>query len=355
MWQAEIKPVVPSPTNLNADWAMTSVDQVPSVPVPMVIDTDGGVDDAVALFFAATAVDIDLVAVTVVHGNVDVEMAAANVCKVLWAAGRRDIPVLIGERAPLGPVPSLRPADFIHGQDGLGNTYRPRAPYEANSGSVAELWEQLLTQRPDQIVLVTLGPLSNVAAALRVAPQLAKGFARLVVMGGAVTTHGNALPLAEANIAHDPVAAQEVVQAGWRAPSLLVGLDVTHVATLTETEMDLFGQHRTEAAKFLDEPLRFYGASAGTFCPAGEFPCHDFLAVLAAARPVVSGPLVPLAVQTAPGPAWGATVADFRQAHFELAGASSVQGSLPGFATWEVGLQVDVAAFRSALHDLAAG
>lgn len=317
--------------------------------VPVVVDTDGGVDDAVALWFAATADDVELVAVTVVHGNVDVARAAGNVCRVLEAAGRPDVPVVVGESAPVGPVPTLRRADFIHGADGLGDTDRPPASFGPVDGSVHDVWAEIVAERPDEVTLVTLGPLSNPAAVLRRSPDVATGFQRLVVMGGAVTVPGNALPLAEANIAHDPVAAHEVVTAAWTRPPLLVGLDVTHRSTITADTVRALERRETPAARFLADPLAFYGRSAGTFCAPGEFPCHDLLAVLAAVRGVASGPVLPLAVQTAPGPAWGATVADRRVPFFERAGAGSQQGTLADFAPWEIALDVDPTAVHTAV------
>ena len=333
---------------------MSVGDRSRPAPIPLIIDTDGGVDDAVALWFAATAPDVDLRAVTVVHGNVPVEVAAGNVCRVLEAAGRADVAVVVGADRPLGPVPTLRRADFIHGTDGLGDTFRPPSSFAPIAdASIEEVVAGVVASSPD-VRLVTLGPLTNVALLARTTPELIASFDRLVVMGGAVAVGGNALPAAEANIAHDPVAAAEVVTAPWRRPPLLVGLDVTHRATFTASEAEVFSRRGGSAARFLADPLAFYARAAGTFCAPGEFPCHDALAVMAAVRTIVSGPVLPMAVQTEPGPAWAATVADRRVPFFERAGAGSQQASLAGFAPWEIGLEVDVAAFRAALRTLAA-
>ncbi|MFN3258649.1 MAG: nucleoside hydrolase [Ilumatobacter sp.] len=319
---------------------------------PLVIDTDGGIDDAAALFFAATSEFVDLAGVTVVGGNVSIDVATRSVCTVLEAAGRTDVRVAIGEHTPAGPVPALRPADFIHGLDGLGNTGRsPQASWTIEPDATA-LIHDVCAERPGEVSLVTLGPLTNVAIALRSQPKLAALVDRLVVMGGTIAVQGNALPAAEANIAHDPIAASEVVIAAWRQPPLLVGLDVTHQATFTASEVALLAEERTAAASFLHEPLDFYRRSAGTFCAPGEFPCHDLLATMAAVLPLVDGPVLPLAVQTAPGPAWGATVADRRVPFFERAGAGSVQSTVSEFARWQIGLDVDVDAFRRAVRSM---
>lgn len=170
-------------------------------------------------------------------------------------------------------------------------------------------------------------------------------------MGGAVGCCGNALPAAEANVAHDPVAADVVLGASWATPPLLVGLDVTHRATLTSAELELARQGRTAAARFLADPLAFYARLGGTFTPDGEVPCHDLLAVMAAAlADLVQGPVLPLAVQATPGPAWGMTVADRRQPHF--ARRDQLQATSDGFAPCQVGLDVDVDLFRRQLRSL---
>jgi purine nucleosidase len=321
----------------------------------MVIDTDGGVDDAAAIAWAATSPHVELLAVTAVHGNVDPHRGAANVCRVLEAVGRADIPVAVGADGPVGRVPTLRPADFIHGVDGLGNTHRETPSTTSVQTAAIDMLTDVVASRPGEVVVVTLGPLTNLATVIHDRPQAVDDVRRLVVMGGAIVEQGNALAAAEANIAHDPSAAARVVTAPWRRPPLLVGLDVTHRATLTATEMALLEEHRTPAAAFLDQPLRFYVQGAAAFCPPGESPCHDLLAVVAAAAGIVHGPVLPLAVQTEPGPAWGATVADRRVPFFERAGSGSEQATVDGFAPWEIGLHVDVPAFRREVRWLFGG
>src|SRR5690349_2270844 len=150
---------------------------------PIVIDTDGGVDDAVALWWALTDPALDVVAITVVWGNVDVDVATASVLRVVHAAGRADVPVAIGAREPLRPAPDLRPATFIHGDDGLGNAAGPVAPLHAVDEAAPALLTRLARERPGELTLVTLGPLTNVGIALHDDPACASGFGDLVVMG----------------------------------------------------------------------------------------------------------------------------------------------------------------------------
>ncbi len=321
--------------------------------VKMVIDTDGRVDDAVAILWAATRHDIELLAITVVHGNVESQVAAENVCRVLELAGRIDVPVYLGEASPLPGAPSLRPADFVHGADGLGNTNRPKASVSPLAGDGVNALIEVVKRNVGEISLVTVGPLTNVARAIQRESSFASAVKELVVMGGAVTVPGNALPAAEANIAHDPEAARIVVSAPWATPPLLVGLDITHRATFTESMLCEIESASNPYARFLAAPLRFYQFAGGTFCEVeGDFPCHDLLATMAAVLPVVRGERLPLGVQTGDGPALGATVADLRQPYFAKRGGDSIQGHDMPFYDWRIGLDVDVEMFRSEIRRL---
>lgn len=314
--------------------------------VTMIIDTDGGVDDAVAILWAATSPQVDLIGISVVHGNVPMRQAGQNVCRILELAGRSDVPVALGEADPYLSAPHLRPADFVHGADGLGNTNYPEPALAPTDEHGVDLLLRLVSDRPGEVSLVTIGPLTNVARAIARDAGFAPRVRELVVMGGAVTVPGNALPAAEANIAHDPEAAAIVVRAPWSQPPLLVGLDVTHLATFTPGMLAAIEGSGQRYATYLAAPLRFYSDAGGTFCAPGEFPCHDLLAVLAACMPLVDADVLPLAVQYTPGPALGATVADLRVPYFARKGPQSIQSEDMGFADWRIGLRVDVAAFR---------
>jgi purine nucleosidase len=315
---------------------------------PVIIDTDGGVDDAAALWWALRNPDLDVLAITVVWGNIPVERAMVSVGRVLAAAGRPDLPVAQGAAGPVGHAPTLRPATFIHGDDGLGNTTAGQPPpaMTVAAESAPELLRRLCAERPGEVSLLTIGPLSTLALVLDEDPAFASTVRELVVMGGSARAGGNALPAGEANIAHDPLAAARVAAAPWPQPPLLVGLDVTREATLTEAHFALLAEHRTEAAEFLDAPLRFYRRFGGVLT-APNCPCHDLVATMALAQPglIPDAPVLPMAVDDAGGPAWGATVVDFRApAVARLRGAE--QDRPPGFGLWRIGLGADVARFR---------
>ena len=243
----------------------------------MIIDTDGGIDDASALWWvlsaAAVAAGVEVVGITTVHGNIDAGTAAQNVCRILEAAGRADIPVAVGADEPFAPAPEMRAADFIHGVDGLGETHLPSASFGPVDEAADSLLARLVAEAAaagELLTVVTLGPLSNLAHRVTADPAWVDGVERLVIMGGSVNMPGNAKPGAEANVAHDPAAAAVVVHAAWRRPPLMVGLDVTHVGTLTATEFDLADHRRTPAAQFLAGPLAFYRRFGGTFCEPGS-------------------------------------------------------------------------------------
>jgi purine nucleosidase len=320
--------------------------------VKMIIDTDGGVDDAVAILWAATSPDVELLGISVVHGNVPMRQAGQNVCRILELAGRTDVPVALGEADPYPSAPHLRPADFVHGADGLGNTNYPEPSMAPTTEHGVDLLLRIVASYPGDVSVVTIGPLTNVARAIARDASFASSVRELVVMGGAVTVPGNALPAAEANIAHDPEAASIVVRGAWSRPPLLVGLDVTHLATFTPAMLAAIEASPHPYATYLAAPLRFYSDAGGTFCAPGEFPCHDLLAVLAACMPVVDADVLPLAVQHTPGPALGATIADLRVPFFARKGAQSIQSEDMGFSDWRIGLRVDVEVFRREIRAL---
>ena len=319
---------------------------------PVIVDTDGGVDDAVALWWALTDPSLDVVAVTTVWGNVPVDVATKSVLRVVEATGRGDVPVAVGAGAPFGPAPELRPATFIHGDDGLGNTHRPEPDLRPVSEPAVDLLRRVVAERPGDVAVITLGPVTNVARAIEGDPTFASSVAELVVMGGSTRFGGNALPAGEANIAHDPEAAQVMVGAPWTSPPLLVGLDVTMQATLTQDEFALLARRVNAAGAFLDDPLRFYRIF-GSSLSVPECPCHDLLAVLAFSEPdvILDAPALPMAIDVAGGAAWGATVVDFRAPKFAAVDGSE-QPAHEGFHPWRIALDVDVERFRRRFREL---
>lgn len=315
----------------------------------IVIDTDGGVDDAAALWWLLEQPDVEVVAIVTTAGNVDVDVATGNVHRILHAAGRTGIPVARGAATPVGPAPLTGRASFVHGEDGLGGCARrwPRGDVATVSEPGSELLARLVAEQPGELDLVCIGPLSTLARALEAETGIAGDLRTLTVMGGVVRRHGNALPLGEANIGHDPEAAAAVGARPWAAPPVLVGLDVTMVATLHDDDLELAREGRTSAACFLADPLAVYAdfyRRAGSM-PDGAFPCHDLVAAMVAVDPslLVDAPVVSVGIDVGRSAAWGATVADLRP---------SPQSTPDGFHPWRIALAVDADRVRSAFRTL---
>ncbi|MEX2555431.1 MAG: nucleoside hydrolase [Actinomycetota bacterium] len=328
-------------------------------PIPVILDTDGGVDDCAALWFGLTSPAIEIVAITCVAGNVNAAQAARNVAKVLKAAGRSDIPFSIGADQPLGPGPAI-PGDLpVHGSDGLGDAGIPDAALDPTTEPAIELILRLVDARPGELTLVAVGPFTNVALALRSEPSLAGRVRDLVVMGGAAQMPGNVTATSEFNVAKDPTAAAETVAASWPRPPTMVGLDATHQATMGARELDLVAERRTPAAAFMADPLRTYHRIQSMVSEDGTVPCHDALALMAVAHPeLLITEVLPVNVDTGGGAAWGMTVVDFRARSLA---SGSIPADLLGLAQeaffagkhpWRVALGADVDGFRARLNEL---
>jgi pyrimidine-specific ribonucleoside hydrolase len=223
--------------------------------IPVVVDVDTGVDDALALLFAARHPDLDLRAVTCVAGNVGVDQVVVNTLTVLEAAGALDVPVARGAARSLvqKPVP-LRP---VHGADGLGDVGWAPSERLAEERQAVELLRAELTAGPS-ITLIALAPLTNIALLLRTYPEVVDGIARFVFMGGAATG-GNATPSAEFNIWHDPEAAAIVldVLAGSGTPVTMYGLDVYYEPAASAAQAEELSQAADPAARLAGQLLRY--------------------------------------------------------------------------------------------------
>ncbi|WP_051515876.1 nucleoside hydrolase [Candidatus Blastococcus massiliensis] len=200
-------------------------------PVPLVIDTDPGIDDALAILLALASPEVDLRLVTTVHGNVDLEQTTENARRVLHLAGRSDVPVAAGARAAL-VHPQPRRAGHVHGDAGLGGVQLPPSPAGVDRRPAVVALAELLTTSPAPVTVAAIGPLTNIALLLAVYPEAAARIGRLVVMGGSAARGGNITPAAEFNVWSDPEAAAAVL--GSTIPTVMVGLDVTLPTVLTE-------------------------------------------------------------------------------------------------------------------------
>ena len=195
-------------------------------PVKVIYDTDPGVDDAMALYYALAHPGLDVVGITTTFGNVTVAQAATNALYLTAIAGKSQIPVTRGVASPMGRRSEAK-FDNIHGADGLGNLpCRVATTNQLDPRSSAQFIVDMARTQPGHITLVAVGPLGNVALALQMEPQLPQLLKEVIIMGGTVLEPGNVSPVAEANIWNDPHAADKVFTAGFKLS--MVGLDVTH-------------------------------------------------------------------------------------------------------------------------------
>ena len=250
--------------------------------VPVILDVDTGTDDALALGYAVASPRIELVAVTTVAGNVGVEKTTANTLAVLDWLGAGDVPVHRGASRPL--VRPHRDAVYFHDEGGLGGAQLPPSIRSVGADRGPAALIRLARLRPREVTLVTLGPLTNLAIALNVEPNLPELLKSVVVMGGAYSVPGNTTPAAEFNILVDPEAAEQVFTA--RFPTLTtVGLDVTERVALTRDDWDA-----VNAASTIPPPatlLREVGKFAFSRLGREQFSLHDPLSVAVAIDPTL--------------------------------------------------------------------
>lgn len=287
-------------------------------PTKIVLDCDTGVDDTLAILYAAIHPAVDLLAVCSVWGNVDIDTATRNCVHVLDLAGRPDVPVARGAAGPIAGAPPVF-AYHVHGRDGQGNAgptdYAPGSEQGSVEISAAEQIIAMARAHPGEVELVAVGPMTNVALALALCPELVTLVRGITIMGGAALAPGNVTEVAEANIWCDPEAAAAVFRAAWSLT--MVGLDVTMRTTLNDEHRELLAQGGTigqYVAGILDHYIGYFAEAA-----FGERrSCmHDALAVAVAAGTLVPGlaPTVRAFVVTGDGPTRGQTVCDLRGAY----------------------------------------
>ncbi len=249
----------------------------------IILDTDPGIDDALALFLALASPEVQLEAVTTVHGNVPVELTTRNALSLLAVAGRSDIPVARGSAGPLVRAPVN--AKYVHGPTGLGTLTLPDPQQNVVEQPAVDLLIERVLAAPGELTLVAIGPLTNLALALRREPAIARHARQVVIMGGALRVPGNVTPAAEFNIYADPHAAQIVLQAGW--PIRLVSLDVTNQTVMSREQVRQLAQKQRPVSQCIEQMLEFYFE---VFAPAygtNVLRLHDPLCLAAAFRPDV--------------------------------------------------------------------
>jgi purine nucleosidase len=279
--------------------------------IPLLIDTDPGVDDALALLMAFADKRHDVVGLAIAAGNVGLAHTVANALKLCEVAGRDDVPVFPGCAGPL--LHAADDASYVHGRDGFGDTGYVHAERGAAGEHAALAILRLSHEYAGRLLLVALGPLTNIAIALKLDPTLPRRIARCVVMGGAVTGRGNVTPSAEFNAWFDPEAADIVFSgfprielADWEAV-VRHGLDQAQAAAWMRDA----GTPRATFYEAISRHTREWSADRR----GDRWLCADALAMALALAPEGAAPLVerPLAVELAHGLCRGMTVVDWER------------------------------------------
>lgn len=280
-----------------------------SKPHPIIIDTDPGQDDAVAILLALASPELEVLGITAVAGNVPLALTELNARKICELAGRSDIKVYSGAIRPM--VRSLVTAEEVHGKTGLDGPVLPDPVMPLQTQHAVDfLVDTFMSHPAGTITLCTLGPLTNVALALVREPRIASRIKQIVAMGGGYFEQGNVTPSAEFNIYVDPHAARIVFEAG--IPLTLIPLDCTHQALTTASRVEAFrampNASGPAVAAMLDFFERFdenkYGTDGG--------PLHDPCVIAWLLKPsLFTGRLVNVSVECESELTMGATVVDW--------------------------------------------
>lgn len=275
----------------------------------IIIDTDPGQDDAVAILLALASPELDVVGITAVAGNVPLRLTEKNALKICELAGRRDVKVFSGAIRPL--VRQLVTAEHVHGKTGLDGPDLPEPTMKLQEQHAVDfIVETLMREEPGTITLCPLGLLTNIALALVREPKIAPRIKEIVLMGGGFFEGGNVTPAAEFNIYVDPHAADVVFRSG--VPIVVMPLDVTHKALTTAKRVEAFRRMGSKVgdatASLLDFFERFdeekYGTDGG--------PLHDPCVIAYLLKPeLFKGRHCNVSVETASDLTMGMTVVDW--------------------------------------------
>jgi len=279
--------------------------------IPLYLDCDTGIDDALALGYLLASPRAKLLGIGSVSGNVSAAVGTGNTLDLLALAGREDIPVANGAHDPLvGEFAGGAP--HVHGANGVGGVELAPATATPAAESAAEMLVRLAKENPGTLHVLAIGPLTNLALALRLEPKLPELVSHVTIMGGAAMVPGNITPAAEANIANDAEAAAIVLAADWDIT--LVPLDVTMDNVFEEEHRQQLlasGQPMATAlGGMLGYYYDFYTPQFGRPCSAMHDPLAAAIAVGAVA--VDRAPRVNVQVDTTDGPGRGQTICDLR-------------------------------------------
>jgi inosine-uridine nucleoside N-ribohydrolase len=276
----------------------------------IIIDTDPGIDDTMAIFFALQSPELEVLGLTAVFGNGGVANTASNAVRILEVAGRPDIPVAVGANDPLLIPNRSAGGANVHGRDGLGNA-GDRLPQPQGSPiaqRAASFIVDTVLAHPGEVTLVPIGPMTNIALAARLEPRIVEAARGVVLMGGSAFAGGNATAAAEANLRNDPHAAHIVFSAGW--PVVMAGWDVNNRFHMDQAYLDRLSALGNPATDFISAIYPCLQAFLRK--PGAAIDVPDLLAVAYLVDPTLfTKERYPVYVETE-GRSAGMTVADQR-------------------------------------------
>ncbi|XKU39361.1 nucleoside hydrolase [Pseudomonas [fluorescens] ATCC 17400] len=278
--------------------------------IDLIIDTDPGADDVVALLFAmASPQELNIRALTTVAANVRLDKTSRNARLAREWAGREEIPVYAGAPQPLLRTPIY--AENIHGKEGIsGVTVHEPKKGLADGNAVDYLISTLSTAKPHSITIAMLGPQTNLALALTQAPEITQGIKEVVVMGGAHFNGGNITPVAEFNLFADPLAAEIVLKSGVKLTYL--PLDVTHKILTSEARLKKIADLNNNASKVVGDILNEYVKGDMEHYGMTGGPVHDATVIGYLLKPeLFTGRQANMVIDSREGPTFGQTIVDW--------------------------------------------
>lgn len=277
----------------------------------LILDLDTGVDDALAIAYALGSPEVELIGITGTYGNVLLDQGVRNALAITDLLGHPEVGVYKGlpHSSTTDSFEVLEISKFIHGANGIGDVSIPDSNREPQSEPAVDFIIDAAKTYGKELVYVPTGPMTNIAAALRKAPEIKDEIGRIVLMGGALTVCGNVNAWEEANISQDPDAADYLFRSG--TPATMIGLDVTLQTLLTYRETRQWRDLDTKAGAFLADMTDFYIKAYETTSPhLGGCGLHDPLAVGVAVDPTLVDTLSMNLKVDVDGPTRGRTIGD---------------------------------------------
>lgn len=307
----------------------------------IIFDTDPGIDDSLAIAYAIAHPDIEVLALTTIFGNVTSDQATENALKITSAFGS-DADVAQGAQKPLQIEPN-HTSDYVHGANGLGGFEFPQTDKQAVQLSAAEYMVEMTKKHPGEITICAVGPLTNLALALKLDPDITARVKEVVIMGGAVFHVGNVTPVAEANFWNDPHAADQVLAANW--PVTLAPMDCTMPVRFTQEDLEFIARKNPLMGIPLQKMAPFYIDFYRSCVGLNGLVPHDAMALVWLTAPgafyVRKGALC---VAT-DGPAIGQSIC-------QLAGLKSQSTAFDGRLDHNILVDTDVNMFRANYLDV---